>query len=344
MIQMPVHGQPVTETLRDDRISDARASAVTNGGGGARGGERHHRLVQLLRGRILRGLQAGTLRIGDRVPSGRELERELDVDHRLVLAAYRDLAGEGLVELRARGGIYVARELAPEGRAVPSESWLVELLAEAVAREVPAPSMHEWLRRATSTVRLRVAVVHEGSDGARGLAAELAEFFGLEVTAAGIDALAAEQLPPELLARDLIVTIPELSAAVEARSAELRAPVATLAVEQEALAVEWRPLLAAGPVYVVTADEHSARRFERTVAREAGAANLRTLVVGRDDLAEIPADAPTYVTRCARERLDGGLLPGRPLPRARFLTAESRRELLRLIVRANLRAADALAG
>jgi DNA-binding FadR family transcriptional regulator len=49
-------------------------------------------LADVLRGRILRGLQGGVLRLGDRLPSARELEAELGTDHRVILDAYRVLA------------------------------------------------------------------------------------------------------------------------------------------------------------------------------------------------------------------------------------------------------------
>lgn len=66
--------------------------------------EPHGVIVETLRGRILRGLQAGTLVSGDRLPSARDLVAEFEVDHRVILSAYRELAGEQLVELRQRGG------------------------------------------------------------------------------------------------------------------------------------------------------------------------------------------------------------------------------------------------
>ena len=66
-------------------------------------------IAEVLRGRILRGLHSRSLASGDRLPSARELGAEFDIDHRVVLAAYRELASEGLIELRQRGGIYVAR-------------------------------------------------------------------------------------------------------------------------------------------------------------------------------------------------------------------------------------------
>ena len=70
---------------------------------------RRPQIANELRGRIERALMTGALAHGDRLPSTREMGAELDADPRVVLAAYRDLAGEGLVELRPRSGVYVAR-------------------------------------------------------------------------------------------------------------------------------------------------------------------------------------------------------------------------------------------
>ena len=73
-------------------------------------GDRTDELLEAMRSRVLRGLQSGTLRSGDRLPSARALERELEVDHRILLDVYRTLATEGLVETRPRGGVYVATD------------------------------------------------------------------------------------------------------------------------------------------------------------------------------------------------------------------------------------------
>ena len=59
-------------------------------------------IIDGLRRRILRGIQAGALRAGDRLPSARELAGEFRVDYRLVIAAYKEIAAEGLVELMER--------------------------------------------------------------------------------------------------------------------------------------------------------------------------------------------------------------------------------------------------
>jgi hypothetical protein len=73
----------------------------------------------------------------------------------------------------------------------------------------------------------------------------------------------------------------------------------------------------------------------------ADVSNLRVLLIGRDDLDTVPADAPTFVMTSARafvtERygLRGG--PGRAIfhpPRS--LSDETARELLSFLVRANM--------
>ncbi len=128
-------------------------------------------ILDTLRGRILRGLHAGTLAAGERLPSARALVAEFGVDHRQILAVYRRLAAEGLVELRARGGIYVApRHGAGDAMRPLPEDWLVDVLARGLARELPPAELHEWLRRCTETLRLRAAVVATTWDELSGLA------------------------------------------------------------------------------------------------------------------------------------------------------------------------------
>ena len=58
---------------------------------------------------------AGTLRPGDRLPSVRELARDLAVNQNTVLRVYEKLTGEGLLERRHGDGTYVADRL-PAGR------------------------------------------------------------------------------------------------------------------------------------------------------------------------------------------------------------------------------------
>src|ERR1041385_5181169 len=57
---------------------------------------------------------SGTLKPGERLPSVRELARQLTVNQNTVLRVYERLAAEGLLERRHGDGTYVADDL-PSG-------------------------------------------------------------------------------------------------------------------------------------------------------------------------------------------------------------------------------------
>lgn len=310
---------------------------------------KRNELVDTLRGRVLRGLHAGTLRGGDRLPSARELEREFDVDHRIVLDAYRELAGEGLVELRQRGGIYVAATGRPDAVPTPSEAWMIELLAQGVSREVPVVEFHEWFRRATGTLRLHVAVVQATRDQILGLCRELRDDYGLEASGIAVSALAeameageAAMPSPELRRADLVVTTPAHERLVRQAGARLDVPVLVLSVRPDLVSGEWR-LLLRRPVHVVIADAGFVDVLRGFFADTPGVENLRPLLVGRDDLDAIPDDAPVYVTAGARALLGDRPVRGRILPAARLLAPESARDVIGFVVHANLAALTARA-
>lgn len=65
---------------------------------------------------IRRRCAAGTLRPGDRLPSVRELARDLAVNQNTILRVYERLESEGLLERRHGAGTYVARFPAEEQR------------------------------------------------------------------------------------------------------------------------------------------------------------------------------------------------------------------------------------
>ena len=306
-------------------------------------------LADTLRQRLLRGLHAGTLSPGDRLPSARELAPEFETDHRVVLAAYRELAQEGLVELRQRGGIYVAATR-HDGQPTPGESWMVRLLAEGVARDIPISEFHDWFRRAVETLRLRAAVVQGTADQLAGICRELHDDYGLEATGVDADALAAAlasaltnagDLPREVRQADILVTTEGFERLTRAVATLAGKPVVVAAVRPDLIGGEWR-LLLRQPVYVVVADARFRALLERFFANTPGAHHLRILVAGEDELSGIPDGAPVYVTRGARAVLGDALLHGRMLPTARVFSDASAHELIGFIVRANLAAIAAL--
>src|SRR3569623_1721678 len=143
--------------------------------------ERRLEIADLLRRRVKLGIHAGSLTPGDRLPSTRELASDFAVDHRVVVAAYHQLVDEGLVEMRPRGGIYVANI---------------------------SPGVIDALRRATETVRLRAVVLHAIADQRTGMCQELEEDYGFEATGLSTDMLGNGHRPSELGQADLIVSTP----------------------------------------------------------------------------------------------------------------------------------------
>ena len=296
-------------------------------------------IVDTLRGRVLRGLQAGTLRDGDRLPSARELAAEFDADHRVLIAAYKELGAEGLVRLRPRGGAYVmARPLSERGLPPLPESWLVEVLVKGLARELPGPELHEWLRRCVETLRLRAVVIASSAEQGDALSRELRDDFGLESEALLADEIRDQVSGPiEVRRADLLVTTDAHARWVDALARQLAKPVIVATVLPELMGGEWA-LLLRRPVYAVVETAEFGEILRTFFSQVPGIENLRIIVHGRDELSEIPEGAPTYVTQRVRDQLGSARIPGRLLPVARTITTESAREIFAFIVRANIQA------
>lgn len=295
-----------------------------------------------MRGRILRGLRAGTIRRGDRLPASRELAAEFEVDHRIVLDAYRALDTEGIVEMRPRGGVYVGSPGDDSTVPLPSAGWLADVFLQAINREIPITDLHDWMRRAVETLRVRAVVIQRTQDQIAGLCRELREYYGLEVTGFSGELLTVgNDLPSEVRFADLLVTTPAVEPMVTPIAERLGKKLIVVDVRPDLIGGEWR-LLLKHPVYLVAGDERFIQVVQQFFAGTPGAENIRPLVAGRDSLESIPEDASVYVTAGAREQLGSRTIRGRILPTGRFLSNASALELVRYLVDANLRALPAL--
>jgi DNA-binding transcriptional regulator YhcF (GntR family) len=305
--------------------------------------ERATSIVESLRGRILRGLQVGSLQAGDRLPSARELVTEFRADHRLILAAYRQLATEGLVHVRERGGIYVATAADALGFPLGTGEVFVEMLTEAFAHEIPGPALHEWLRRITETLRLRAIVISGTRDDVVALARELREDFGLNA-----DGLVAGEIsdngavPPAARRADVVITTAEHAAVAKRISEAIGRPAIIVRVHPDLVAGEWA-LLLRHPVWAIVPTPDHGEALKQSFAELNRAENLRVLVLGQDDLSAIPEGAPTYATAVVREQLPELRVRGRILPAARMIATDSARAVFRFVVRANIEAMRAVA-
>lgn len=302
--------------------------------------ERRQEITDALRRRIVGALRGGALERGDRLPSVRELGAEFDADPRLVLAAYRALAREGVVEIRPRSGIYVALGAASlrAGAPATAEGWVADVLADGLARNVPAPALGEWLTRCLTARRWRALVVATTSDQVDGMCRELRGDYGLEARGLLAEELAARGAPAVRRA-DLVVTTDAHAARARALAATRDLPCVVVAVRPDLVDAEWS-LLLRGPVYVVLSDARFVpivRDYFRAVP---GSEHVHPVVLGRDDLSIVPDEAPVYVTRSARARLGNAAVPGRLVPPARIFSPDSAREILRIVVRGNLDAME----
>jgi len=294
-------------------------------------------VAELLRGRILRGLHAGTVAPGDRLPSAREAGEELGAGHRLVLAAYHELAEEGLVELRERTGVYVARDgnvLSP----LPNAEWLIDILVQGLARNIPTIALPDRLRAAMGTRRLRATVIEGTRDQIEGISRELRDDYGLEVTGLDVARLAEPGFAgrAEVGEVDLLVSTPSHARAVRQLARRLGVPAIIAKAGPDLVGGDWGNLLRE-PLYILVSDDRSVEGIRQSFAAIPTAAeNLHLLVVGQDDIASIPDDAAVYVTRGAAAALGSAPVPGRRVPTARGLSPQAAREIVTRIVHRNV--------
>ena len=301
-----------------------------------------------LRRRILAGLHLGIMRPGERLPSARELAGQFDADQRVVVAAYRELEREGLVEVRPRSGMYVAPAAHQSGALLPQlAAWFVEVLLQVRGRGIAPAAFPEHARRCLETLRLRAVCIECNADQLASLCGELRDDYGLESDAVELDAVDELAAAPAVRRADLLVTTTFHAAEVERLGARLQKPVVAVALNADFISEIGR-LLEQGPVYFVGTDPRFAEKLRWVFAETPGARNLRPLVVGVDDLAQIPPDAPTHVMRAARDRLPARERGRLLLPPPRIFSEDSARRLLTLVVLANMRAlaaaSDAAAG
>lgn len=308
--------------------------------------ERRDGIADTIRQRIVSGLHLGTLTAGARLPSTRDIAEQFDVSPRTVMAAYRLLEAEGLVELRQRSGIYVA----PGGGSAPTTmlsqlaGWVVEVLLDGRAREIPPIAFPERVRRCLETLRLRAVCIAGNEDQSEQICYELRHDYGFDAERLDIARLHALDAEGQraLNQADLFVSTSLYSTQVHHAARRLGKPAITVALRAD-LMNEYTRELAAGPMFLIGSDSRF-RDAARTVFASTGNVdNLHVLIVGEDDLATIPADAPVHIMGRAHHLLGDTELARRVTPIRRVFSRDMARDLLTFIVRANIAAMSARA-
>jgi len=104
---------------------------------------------------------SGTLRSGERLPSVRELARELAVNQNTILRVYERLCGEGLLEMRHGQGTFVATRAKRGQLAVHRERLIDELrqiARQGVGLGLTPDEIHELLAEAVDGIAAPMSV------------------------------------------------------------------------------------------------------------------------------------------------------------------------------------------
>lgn len=312
-------------------------------GEGGMAGKRRGDIIARLRQRIVTAFHLGLISAGDRLPSSRRLAREFRANERVILAAYRVLASEGLVEFRPRSGVYLSSPTAPEAPVFPGfTDWALDILANGLAHEIPPVELPRLLTKLLKTVRLRAACIECNDDHVDALCSEMSRDYGLISAPVDLDELHRPATTKALRAADVLVTTSFHADIVGGLAEKLGKPW---------IAVSWRPdvmaevarLLRTRPVYFIGTDPRLASKLHLLFPSRAERANVRLLLTGDAGVTSIPGAAPIYLTTLARKALGSSAKRVHGVPLGRLLVPESARAVLGLVIRSNLSALDGLA-
>jgi DNA-binding transcriptional regulator YhcF (GntR family) len=308
--------------------------------------DRRNPIANRMRERIVSGLHLGTLAPGSRLPSIRDLSVEFHVAPRTIMAVYRLLEAEGLVELRKRSGIYVASG-GPGATPMLSHlaGWVVEVLLDAQAREIPPIAFPERVRRCLETLRLRAVCIAGNADQMDEICHELHDDYGIESEGLFFeDFLSPDVEAQRLLARsDLLITTSFYTAPVHHAARTMGKTAITVTLRPELMGEITRNL-AKGPVYLIGTDPRFRQAVQIVFDPTGFGSNMHVLILGEDDLDSLSPDAPAYIMRRAHVQLGDSPLTRRVVPIHRVFSSQMSRELLTFIVRANITAMAARGG
>jgi DNA-binding transcriptional regulator YhcF (GntR family) len=286
-------------------------------------------LIHYLRDRIIGELHVGQLSGGDRLPSIRELGKELGKNTRTVKAAYAALEREGLVEVRGRSGVFVARhEIGSGDRPEETTRWLSDVVAEAWKRRVSVGALPGVIQRSTRARPVVCGLVDEAIDSIVALRHELEHEWGFAVRVLAPDAL--EHATDIDFFAGTSFHAPRIHAAVEALGKPLIALTVNAGLKE---AVESR--IRQGRLTVVAVDGRFAERIRVIYAAHDPSIVRFVNASDTNELAALSRSEPVMVTRAAHERIGEIDLP-MIFPHSPTISMESARALAGLLVRANL--------
>lgn len=297
-------------------------------------------LTERLRDQIVTALHVGRLQGGDRLPGVRDVARDTGANPRTVAKAYRELEDEGLVEMRARSGVYVAQQDHWGGRLLEETGrWLGGILLEAWKRNIRIPDLADLIRRCTREAQIRAACVAESEDDRRAICEELTENFGIRSVAVPVAALPAESdpagFPPELRESDLIVATPLHSVLARAAADALGKPLVMVSLHPDLVGAIERQLRK-GHLTVVCADPAFGDQVRLLHGGERRDQIRVVLAADQDSVAQLDPDEPVLLTRAAQQRIPKRAVLTPLVPFTPFISPESARQVAEWMVRLHM--------
>ncbi|MFL5384688.1 MAG: PAS domain-containing protein [Longimicrobiaceae bacterium] len=289
-------------------------------------------VTERLRGGIAAALDLGYLRPGDRLPGTREAASVSGIDHRVISAAYRRLAAEGLVEVRPRRGpVVAAPEPAGAEELGETPEWMAGVLEGAAQLQVRLPALADLVRRWTAAQPVRCLCVDSTEDGRAALVQEMTAQWGMECEAASPEERGSQrELAAAIRAADVVVTTHFNAGAVRPLARSARKPVVVAATRPDLVeAVE--AALRRGPLTAVVADLAYAERLRVLPNGE----RLRPVLATDTAAVEVLSpDEAVLLTLAAQQKVKRPLrllaAPGH------FVAPLDARALARVLIRANL--------
>lgn len=297
-----------------------------------RGAVNAEQVERHLRYQIVGLLHVGRVKRGVPLPSIRGVARSLGVDHRLVAAAYRRLAAEGLVEIRPGAGVFLAGDVGAGAVQGEAEAWLAGVLLDGWNRGIARAELGRMVARCASAP-VRCACVESNEDHMVAVAAELEEGFSLEVRPVPVSPVAGADVPAEALADAGVVVTTVFHAAEVRRAAAAAGKPCVVLRAEPAFAANVASVLNAVPrtTAIIADPRYSARALAYL---DATPHRGRVRFVTLDELAGAGVDPQaesTLITRAARRRLgfpEYHLVP----PPPGYISSESAAELCQAIV------------
>jgi DNA-binding transcriptional regulator YhcF (GntR family) len=252
-------------------------------------------ILDQLRDRIVTGLYFGNWQPGERLPSIRDIADAESVDRKTAAAAYHRLEEEGLVEVKARSGVFLRDERengARNGNGGPLEKlqrrWLKNTYDGARALGLDTRTVLRLFGAVADVEATPVPVVEEDEATARTVAEELRECIGIDARPVGLSEVTARG---SLFANAAFaVTTPYYAARVSLALPHQALIIATLSLD---LLYGLMERVNLGTILVTVPSQWIASRVESALRQRApNMDRTRVIVAGADtDLRQLRREA-----------------------------------------------------